>query len=75
VIQGPLSREEEGSVLRGLLGMLVKKRTADADMLEYTQDGVRDFLKRYTVGVTKDDVSGRYLVVIQQRVENGQELH
>lgn len=66
---GQLERGAEGEALRGLLGMLVKKRTADADLLEISQEAVRKFLDRYTVGVTKDDVAGCYIIVVQQRKE------
>lgn len=58
---------DEGILLRGLLGMLVKKRTADADMLELSQESVQAFLTRYTVGITHDATAGCYLIVVQRR--------
>lgn len=66
-----LDREAEGAVLRGLLGMLVKRRTADADRLEISDRGVADFLKRYTVGVTHDGIAGVYMILVQQRPQDG----
>lgn len=71
---GTLERGEEGEILRGLVGMLIKRRTADADKLEFNQDSVRKFLEKYTVGVTRDDVAGCYTVMVQRRPEDDKRL-
>jgi len=68
---GELSRTEEGLLLRGLLGMLVKRRTADADLLEFRQESVQQFLARYTVGVTKDDAAGLYMIYVGRKEDGG----
>lgn len=49
-------------VLRGLLGLLIKKRTADADLLEIRKENVDDFLSRYTIGIADDVVGGVYVI-------------
>jgi len=65
---------DNGTVLRGLLGMLVKKRTADTDLLEISIERVTQFLVQYDVGITVDEVVGRYVIHVSRRQQHGQSL-
>ena len=57
--------KEEGKVLRGLLGMLMKKRT-DGDLLEISKKNCNKFLTEYEVGVVQDDISGVYVIHVHR---------
>jgi len=66
---------DNGAVLRGLLGMLVKKRTADTtDLLEISIERVTQFLVQYDIGITVDEVAGRYVIHVSRRQQHGQSL-
>jgi hypothetical protein len=66
-----LTREEEGRALRAMLGMLIKKRTADADILRFSVERCAAFLAANHVGVVID---GDELVVHVQPIPPEQRI-
>jgi len=67
-----LAREAEGAILRGLAGLLMKRRTANAEMLTISREAVDAFLRKHTVGVTVDEVAGDYVIHVAPKEQERQ---
>lgn len=69
-----LTREQEGTILRGLLGMILKKRNANIDLLEICKKKCVAFLTEYNVGVTQDDSAGVFVIHVAKRDDDEKRL-